>query len=420
MSARFYYYVGVFPDGRDRSGLIRLPTQILSKASNWIEEQLNCVVVRVYRLPDAIDAAMSWLSDLVRPQINKKELPSMMRDLAVMVNSGISVMQAIMSFAEDEEDENISKGVRRVAQDLLVDLKAGGTLSEAINKYPKLFPESVRSMILIGQEAGNLDHMLTEAADHLERVAKMGADAKQAMIYPAFVFIALFGVGFFWIYYVMPNLMGLFKQMKVPLPAITVATLAASEWLTKNITLFFSIIISTFAVNIYAWKQVSAYKRFFHHLFHRIPIIKTLRQASGLAFFSEYLSILVRSGVDIVHCLRIMSNAMKDLYYKERIEKMLGYLERGNRLSDAMRKVGGFPSMMKRMVSVGEDSGTLDEQLMRLAKDYKNRLDLMIGSLSEILKPIIVVIAGGFFMFLIVALLLPIYDLIGQSMSVKK
>jgi general secretion pathway protein F/type IV pilus assembly protein PilC len=148
-----------------------------------------------------------------------------------------------------------------------------------------------------------------------------------------------------------------------------------------------------------------------------LPISRVLLTSSGLAFLSEYLSILVQAGIGIVDSLTIMEQTIKDTYYRDRLVAMRQYVQRGDRVSVAMRQVGGFPAMMTRMISVGEETGTLDRQLSHLAEEYRARLTRVIGMLAEIMQPLVIVLAGGLFIVMIMALLLPVYDLVRQAMS---
>src|SRR5690606_13957368 len=127
--------------------------------------------------------------------------------------------------------------------------------------------------------------------------------------------------------------------------------------------------------------------------------------------------ILMRSGLDVVSSLTILENSTADIYYEERIAAMRLYVERGDRISSAMRLIGGFPNLMVRMITVGEDAGSLDRQLSYLAAEYGKRLKQTVATIAEIIKPLVVVVAGGMFLVLLIALLLPVYDLVRQAMA---
>lgn len=415
MSHLFAYEV-LLPSGASKWGVAAITVEQNQSARLWLEKQFDGLVVQLYRLPPWLSLPAQALGTLVRASLGAKELAGLMRDMAVMTASGIPIIDAIQSIAEDP-DADASPRVAAVCRQLLEDLHSGASISGAFARQSDVFPDSVRSLAVIGDETGTMTVMLKEAADHIDRVTSMKADAKQAMIYPTFSFLAIFGAGGFWIVYVMPQLVGLFKQMNAELPPLTVAVLATATWLNDHGRLIAAGLACTGAVLVAAWRRSHAFRRKVYNVLHRLPIAKTILKSSGLAFFAEYLAILTRSGLDVVSSFHILEQAVNDLYYKDRIIAIRQYLARGDRISAAMRQVGGFPNMMVRMISVGEESGTLDQQLSYLSAEYAMRLKRTVDALAELIKPMVVVLAGGFFLLLIVALLLPVYDLVRQTMS---
>ncbi len=411
-----FFYRVLLDNGKMRHGLTRLSMGRDESARMWLEKNYGGTVLTLYRLPSWLTEVQRSLSDLFHPSIRPKELSGMLRDLAIMTGSGIPALEAIRAVSEDTNTGG-RNNVARVGLRLLEELDAGASISEAFGRQPDVFPETVRNLILLGDETGSMDHMLMEAADHVERVAAMKADTKQALIYPCFVFGAIFGAAGFWIYYVIPNLTGLFQQMNAELPTITVVVLQIAAWLTDHFSLV-SLALGTGILSLWlGWRYSRTIRRTIYYLLHKLPLTRTIVVSSGLAFFSEYLSILIRAGLDMVSSLSILERAMRDEYYYDRIVAMRQVLAHGDRISVAMRQVGGFPPMMRRMISVGEDTGSLDKQLSHLAKEYGTRLERVIATLSEIIKPLVVLFAGGMFAILIIALLLPVYDLVRQTMA---
>jgi general secretion pathway protein F/type IV pilus assembly protein PilC len=411
-----YYYRVLLSSGRVKAGVAQLAVEHDASARLWLEKNLDATVILLQRLPGWLAETQRSLAHLFRPSIRPPELAGMLRDMAVMTSSGIPVLDALRAVSQEIGTGRASNAAR-VARNLLDELDAGASLSDAFGRYPDTFPETVRNLVMIGDETGSMDLMLQEAADHVERVAKMTADTRQALIYPAFVFAAIFAAGGFWIYYVIPNLTGLFKQMNAKLPPLTVAVIAFSEWFTSHfVAVLVGMVVAAFGLWV-AWRYSRAFRRATHYALHRLPISRTIMNSAGLAFLTEYLSLLIKAGVDMVSSLKVMERAVRDEYYRDRVIAIRQVLERGDRVSSAMRQVGGFPPMMVRMVSVGEDTGTLDRQLSRLSAEYSLRLQRLITNLSEIIKPLVVLLAGGMFVLLIVALLLPVYDLVKQAMS---
>lgn len=411
-----YYYRLLLTSGKVRTGITQLSVERDASARMWLEKNFDAVVLTLYRLPGWLAETQRSLSHLIKPSIKPIELAGMLRDLAVMTSSGIPVMEALRAVA-NEVGEGRTSNPARLARRLLDELDAGATFSDAFSRYPDAFPETVRNLIMIGDETGSMDRMLSESADHVERISKMTADTRQALIYPAFVFLSIFAAGGFWIYYVIPNLADLFKQMNADLPPLTIAVMVGSDWLLKHMgVILVGLVIFAFGLWV-TWRYSRKFRRAIHYTLHKLPIAKTIMYSSGLAFFTEYMSLLIRAGVDMVSSLQVMERAMQDEYYRDRIIAIRQVLERGDRVSSAMRQVGGFPAMMVRMISVGEDTGTLDAQFSRLSEEYSIRLQRIITNLSEIIKPVVVMLGGGMFVFLIVALLLPVYDLVQKAIT---
>ncbi|WP_244114999.1 type II secretion system F family protein [Burkholderia cepacia] len=412
----FFYFQVVQAHGESRRGVVRLAIHETSAVRGWIEEKYAGIVVRIVELPGWLGLVIERFLRLTQPRVRQRDMAGLLRDLAVMTSAGVPILDAIAG-ATDHEGQRPHVAIAKIGKRLLEDLEAGSTVSHAFARQPGVFPQTVRSLVAIGDETGSMDKMLMEASAHVERVMGMKASAKQALIYPAFVFVAILGAAGFWIYYVVPNLSGLFKQMNVPLPKLTIAVLALANWVTTHGLEMGVLAASGIAASVLAWRGSGAVRRTTYAVMHRLPISRILLTSSGLAFLSEYLSILVHAGIGIVESLTLMEQTTRDTYYRDRLVAMRQYVQRGDRVSVAMRQVGGFPSMMTRMIAVGEETGTLDRQLSYLANEYRERLTRVVGTLSEIMQPLVIVLAGGLFIVMIMALLLPVYDLVRQAMG---
>lgn len=408
-----YFYRVLLANGRTKYGMLRLMVERDLSAKIWLERHFESVVLQLYRLPNWVAGIFSATGSTFGQKLAPIELSGLLRDLAVMTKAGVPIIESLKAIAE--ESDKSQKRIASTARLLISALDAGAPISEAFNRHPNIFPESVRNLMSIGEESGTVDQMLLEAAEHIERMTSLGRNMRQALIYPAFVFATMFGAALFWIYYVIPNLAGLFLQMRVKLPAITRGVLEVSKWMEGNANTSLFVILGVIVGIWLLIKLNRGARSFSFSLAHRLPILRTLVTASGMAFITEHLAILIASGVDIMRSLGVLERALSDEYYRERIKKTRLAVERGELLAAAMRQVGGFPPMALRMIAVGEETGSLDKQLKQLAIEYRQRLAHLIASLSEIIKPLIILLAGLFFILLIVALLLPIYDLVRQA-----
>lgn len=407
-----YFYRVLLANGRTRYGMLRLMVERDLSAKVWLERHYEAVVLQLYRLP-------YWLASLIGAggtlgqKLPPVELSGLLRDLAVMTKAGVPIIESLKAISE--ETDTSQKRIASTARLLMSALDAGAPISEAFNRHPNIFPESVRNLMEIGEESGTVDKMLLEAAEHIERMTALSRNMRQALIYPAFVFATMLGAALFWIYYVIPNLAGLFLQMRVKLPKITLLVLEISKWMEGNANASLFVILGSLFLIWLLIKLHPGVRKLTFSIAHRLPILRTLVTASGMAFITEHLAIMIASGVDIMRSLGVLERALRDEYYKERIKNVRTAVERGDLLASAMRQVGGFPPMALRMIAVGEETGSLDKQLKQLAQEYRMRLAHLIASLSEIIKPVIILMAGLFFILLIVALLLPIYDLVRQA-----
>ena len=410
-----YLYRILLPSGKVRRGMVRLSVVHDHSARIWIERHFDAVILQLYRLPKLLAAPGQLFTRLGLRQLSQEELSGLLRDLGVMTRAGISLMDALKSIIEDNDTHN--RRVASVARMLLSELDSGASVTQAFSRFPDLFPETVRSLLLIGEETGKLDKMLLEAAQHVERLTTLGRDLRRAMIYPMFVFATIIGAAAFWLYYVIPNLAELFQQMRLELPWATRKLLAFSAWAEQHILVSLMGMVLLVTGIILALRMSRRMRNLTYSLGHRLPVFRTILVTSGMAFITEYMALMIRSGINIVSSLDIMERSLADEYYRVRIQQINQRLERGERLGPSFRQVGGFPPMAVRMINLGEESGSLDVQLEHLSSEYRARLQHLIETISEVIKPLVILLAGAFFLLLVVALLLPIYELVGQAMS---
>jgi type II secretory pathway component PulF len=411
-----YYYRVLLPHGAVQRGVMRLAVERELSARLRLEAQTDGTVLTLWRLPAGLASLVSGVGRLFRQRLRPEDVVGFLRDLGLMMSAGVPALEALRTLI-DEGEHGDQPAVAELARHIRDDLNGGVGLTEAINRHPDVFPETVRNLVSIGEQSGTMDRMLRESAQHVERMIHIRRDIRTALIYPVFVFATILGVAGFWIYYVVPNMARLFKQLQAKLPPVTVALVDFADLVTTHLP---AVVL---AVVVLAVLAVAAFRRFervqlaTYTVLHRVPIVRNLLTSSGMAHITEHLAILVRAGLDLMASLHTLSRATKDRYYRVRLEQVAAAVGRGESVAQAMRRVGGFPAMAVRMVAVGEEAGSLDEQLHHLAEEYRKRLDVLVRSLAEIFKPVIILIAGGLFLFLIVALLLPIYDLVRQTVA---
>jgi type II secretory pathway component PulF len=411
---RTYFYRVLLPHGKVKSGFLRMLVERDHSVQLRLEAQTDGTVLNLVRLPKWVTALNDFRLKLFQRTLHSQDLAGFLRDMGIMLDAGVPMVEALSTLIEDESGDS---GVGDIARRVHTDLGSGMRLPQSFARHPDVFPETVRNLAEIGDQSGSLPKMLLESAAHTERLIDIRRDIRTALIYPVLVFATIIGVGFFWLYYVVPNMAQLFKQLQAKLPPLTQWLIAISDALVQYLLIFLLAVVLIIVALTWLYKSLPRFKTWCHELLHKLPILRTLTTSSGMAFVTEHLALLVRAGLDFMTSLEVLANATTDQYYRLRLLRVREGVARGEGIGASMRRVGGFPAMAVRMISVGEESGSLDKQLDRLAAEYRKRLDVVVSTLSEIIKPALILIAGALFIFLIVALLLPIYDLVRQSVN---
>lgn len=417
MTLRTYYYRVLMPHGGVKAGFYRLAVERDFSVQLRLEQEFDATVISLWRLPRAMTATYETLRQLFQRDIPAEDLAGFLRDMGVMLRAGVPALDALRTVISEGQTSS-SPGIAQVARQMHKDLDAGISISDAFARRPDVFPETVRNMMAIGDQSGNLDRMLLESAEHTERVLNIRRDIRTALIYPIFVFATIIAVAAFWITYVIPTLGDLFDQLNADMPAFTVSLIALSEWVVDRLLMVVLLLVVLTVGGIWLVRNHDPTRYAIHTIGHRLPLTRVLITSSGMAAMTEHLAILVRAGLDIVTSLDILTRTTNDLYYRRRLIQVRQAVTRGEGVASSMRATGGFPAMTVRMIAVGEESGSLDEQLSHLSAEYRKRLTVVIASLSEIIKPAIILVAGGLFFVLVLALLIPIYDLIRQAMQI--
>ncbi len=404
-----FKYKLIGPAGNILSGFIKLPYNDVMSAITHLERDGSLAIY--VKKPGAVYSyVLKILALCLRTKLSRAMQAELLSNVALMLRSGVSLTTALEEAAASSELSEIEHDIN----DMITSIQGGAIFSEAAKGYKHIFPETVIHLIRIGEETGQLDKMLKDASDHLKNIEKIISDTKQALLYPAFVFFAMGLLLVFWFYYVVPKILTLFKEMDVTLPFLTVVLMNISNFL-QNYFLFvlFGLVLLIVTI-IYARKMSRRLKKITDALLLKLPISSTIISASILAYLSEYLSLLVNAGVDILGSVAIIRESVQNEVYREKLGEVRSSLTRGESIADSFAQAIIFPNFVTRMIGVGELSGTLTEQLDHIAEEYRNKLSIVVATLGKIIEPLVLIIAGAMFAVIIGGLLLPIYDLISK------
>lgn len=339
-------------------------------------------------------------------RINLKDVALFTRQLAVMIEAKVPLVQSLRSLADSLKKKSFQDKIRAISHDI-----EGGTLfSDALAKYPKLFSSLFVGIIKSGEVSGRLQESLLYLADHSEREYDLRSKIKGAMIYPAFILLAFIGVAIAMLVVVIPKITGLLEGSKQEIPAITRILINTSEWFQAWwwIIVILILIIIVFSRIIVKKNQAAQYR--WNWMLLRLPIFGNLLQKIYLARFSENLGTLISSGLPVVKALQVSAKVIGNNVYQQAIDTTIEKVRAGGGIGVNLQASKEIPKMVSDMISVGEQSGQLDKVLASISNFYKREVDALVNNLTKLLEPIIIIAMGIMVAFLVAAVLIPIYQ----------
>ncbi len=368
---------------------------------------LNLTPIKISKRPQFLGKILHLIHTR---KIKKKELIDMFENMHLLVKSGVPLGAGLWDMAEDIDNP----AIRDMLHDVSFRVQSGLSFSSAMARYERVLGTIAVNLIRIGEETGSLDRVFKDIADHYARIEDFKAKVKQALIYPAFALFAIFSALIFWLVFVLPKLSELFQGLNVKLPAITVAVLNVSTFVKDYILYIFFGIIALFVLFNIARMKNERFRYITDKAFLKVPIISMVLYNFNYAFFSEYMRLMITAGVPLIDTLETLRDSFNNRVFKRALAFMRDFVSEGGSISGGMRRTRLFPSLMVRMISVGEETGGLDDQLEYLSEYYYNKLDYITQNIAKIIEPVIIITVGGMMAIIMISLLLPIYDLISQ------
>ncbi len=332
------------------------------------------------------------------------------KHLSVMLGAGVSLPKAL------EILKKLSKSTRfkRIIEKIKGDIQGGVALSEAFAKFPKIFNELFVSMIKVGEEAGNLEEVLSILSRHLKRQREITQRVKGAMMYPLVIVVAMGGIGIVMMLFVVPKLFTVFEELGAELPWTTKLIISITQLLQKNgplvaIAVFLIVFLLRFII-----KKVKPTKKLFHGMVLRAPVLGKILKKLYLARFSRTFGSLIKGGLPLTKSLLVSSRTLGNVCYQESLVKAVQIVKKGTSLNEAL---GKFPKLYSplvvQMISVGEETGTLIDVLERLAEFYEEEVTEVTKNLASIIEPLLMIIIGAVVGFFAISMITPIYSMMG-------
>ena len=348
----------------------------------------------------------SWDLSLYFSRISVSDLALITRQLATLVEANLPLDEALQAAAEQSRSSRI-KGMLLQVRSRVAE---GHTLAYAMGEFPSVFNEMYRAMVNAGEHAGYLGPVLQQLADYTEQRQYTGQKLKMAMIYPFILIGVAVAVVLLLLIFVVPELVGIFAHSNRELPALTRGLIATSDFFQQyGLWLVIGVIALLFIAR--RLLRNPQRKKRWHRLLLRIPGVSRVLISMDTARFASTLSILMASGVPLLESLRIAGQVLTNLILREDSEAVSEHVQEGASLNRALRESGRFPPMMVHMVASGEASGELETMLDRSATNQERELEMTLGTLMSLFEPLMVVFMGGMVLTIVLAILLPIFDL---------
>jgi type IV pilus assembly protein PilC len=330
------------------------------------------------------------------------------RQLATMITAGLPLANAL-SILVQQSKASMSKMVST----LLQDVEGGNSFSKSLEKHPDIFTRIYIQLVNAGEVGGVLDEVLQRLAENMEKEKEFNAKTKGAMIYPAIVILAMIVVAFVMMIFVIPKLTEMYKDFGADLPLPTKMLMALSSFTVQ----YWYIVIGGAAGGIYGlkrWYKTEAGEHAIDRLMLRLPIFGVLRQKIILTEFARTMSLLLGAGISLLQALEIVTEGISNVIYRDALKEVVGKVEKGVSLSTALGQYEAFPPILYQMISVGEETGKLDEVLMKLAVYFESESEQAVKNMTTAMEPMIMIVLGVGVGVMVIAIIMPIYNLTSQ------
>lgn len=316
-----------------------------------------------------------------------RDLSVMCRQFVSMNKAGVTILDTLRMLYEQTENKRLKDALKEVR----VSIEKGDTLAQAFADHPKVFPDLMVNMVAAGEASGTLHIAMERVSVQLERSSKTQAMVKKAMIYPIAVLCVAIVVTIVMLVVVIPSYESMFADLGTELPAITKFYVAMSNAI-KNYWFIIVPVIAAIAAGIAAFAKTDAGKHLFGKLALTIPIFKNLTIKSASSQMARTLGTLIGSGVSMVEATQIVSGIMKNVYFKEALKEASDQVSIGMPLSRPLEECGLFPPMVYHMLRIGEESGSTEEMLDKLADYYDEEVEMAVQSMTAAMEPMIIVV----------------------------
>jgi type IV pilus assembly protein PilC len=340
-------------------------------------------------------------------KVNEKDITFFTRQLATMLKAGVPLLQSFEIVARGHSNARFS----RLMLTIKSKIEAGSSMSQAFREHPNHFDALYCNLVAAGEASGTLDAILDRLATYKEKILAIKSKIKSALFYPISVVVVAIVVIWIIMVFVIPSFKKVFANFGADLPAPTLIVIALSEWVISWWWLVFMIILGTIIGTGIMLKRSTAFRYGFDRLMLKLPVIGGILEKATIARWTRTLQTMFAAGVPLVESLDAVGGASGNAVYAQATKRIQTEVSTGTSLTNSMSNTGLFPTMVLQMIQIGEESGSLDNMLGKVADYFEREVDDAVAALSSLLEPVIIVFLGVVIGGLVVAMYLPIFKL---------
>jgi type IV pilus assembly protein PilC len=398
----YFRYRSVDPKGKVIKGSLEA---IDKAAALYIIKQKGLIPLEIN-----VDNDFShWLRKVNYNRVPVKDIAIFCRQFATILNAGVTMLSAVDMLRK----QTANKLLRKALDAVFEELQKGRTLSQSLRSREGVFPELLVSMIEAGELSGTLDSTMVRMAAHYEKESWITQKVKAAMTYPTILLSVSVLMVIFLVYFILPNFISLIDTSQGDIPALTKAVMDITEFVRTR----WYVVIGAFALIVIAFKYITARgngRRTYHRILLRVPVLGKVMRRIIASKFTRTLGILLASGISLLSSLESVRNVVGNAIAEDAITKALTAVKNGTGLAAPLEATPIFDTMVVKMIQIGEETGSLDEMLLKTADFFDSEVEAGLTQLTLLIEPIMLIFMGAIVGTIVIAMLLPMYSMLNN------
>jgi general secretion pathway protein F len=397
-----FEYTAVDATGRERKGVLEGDT---ARAVRQLLRDQSLLPVSVNEVMQT-ESRRERKQFTLRRGISAADLSLLTRQIATLVRSGLPLEEALFAVSEQTERPR----VRSIVMGVRAKVMEGHSLADGLADFPAVFPELYRATVSAGEQSGHLDTVLERLADYTESREQLRSRTLAAMLYPVLLFIVCVAIVALLLTFVVPKIVKQFENSKTALPILTQGLIAISDFL-RNWGLLTLVVLVLAFVGFFRWLRDPTARRRFHSFLLRVPLVGKVVRGNNTARFARTFATLTSSAVPVLEALRIAGEVVTNLPMRDAVQDAAARVREGAPIGKSLGTSKMFPPMMIHLISSGETSGDLETMLDRAATNQEREMDSILSAVVGLLGPLMILFMGGMVLLIVLAMLLPIFQL---------